>query len=80
MATGELSTAGPHEAWYAHYDPVLRLARSLAGGGAQAVERLFALDGAIRKRIGEAVEFALASPLPAPETALDHVFAPGAAS
>jgi acetoin:2,6-dichlorophenolindophenol oxidoreductase subunit alpha len=79
MATGAISTDGPHEAWYAHYDPVLSIARTLAAGGTQAVERLFAIDGAIRKRIDEAVDFALGSPLPAPESALDHVFAPEAA-
>ena len=75
MATGEVRTTGPHEAWFAHYDPVLRLARTLAAAGAQAVERIFGIDNAIRKRIEQAVEFALASPLPAPESALDHVYA-----
>jgi len=80
MATGEAPTDGPHAAWYDHFDPVLRLARTLAAGGAQARERVFAIDDAIRKRIAEATEFALAGPLPAAESALDHVFAPEAAS
>jgi len=53
---------------------VLRLARELAKGGDEAVRRLSALDEATRKRIAGAAEFALASPLPAPETALNHVF------
>ena len=75
MATGELGTGGRHKEWYEHYDPVLRLAREMAKGGAESVRRLSALDEATRKRIADAADFALASPLPAPETALNHVFA-----
>lgn len=79
MATGEAPAEGPHQAWYAHYDPVLRLARTLAGQGAPAIEQILGMDEAIRTRIAEAVNFALSSPLPEPESALDHVFAPEAA-
>ena len=43
--------------------------------GAESVRKIFALDEATRKRIADAADFALASPLPAPETALNHVFA-----
>jgi TPP-dependent pyruvate/acetoin dehydrogenase alpha subunit len=75
MATGGSGTDGPHQAWYEHYDPILRLARELAKGGADSVRRIGALDEATRKRIADAAEFALASSLPAPETALNHVFA-----
>lgn len=75
MATGALGTGGPHETWYEHHDPVLRLAREMAREGAESVRRISALDEATRKRIAEAAEFAVASPLPAPETALNHVFA-----
>ena len=74
MATGDLGAGGPHKEWYEHYDPVLRLAREMAKGGAESVRRISALDEATRKRIAAAAEFALASPLPAPETALNHVF------
>ncbi len=75
MATGEAATEGPHHEWYEHHDPLLRLARELAKGGAAPVRRMFALDDATRKRIATAADFAVKSPLPAPETALDHVFA-----
>ena len=75
MATGELGTDGRHKEWYEHFDPVLRLARDMAKGGAESVRKLFALDEATRKRIADASDFAVASPLPAPETALNHVFA-----
>ena len=75
MATGEAATDGPHREWYEHYDPVLRLARALAKGGGESVRNVFALDDATRKRIAHAADFALKSPLPAPETALMHVFA-----
>jgi pyruvate dehydrogenase E1 component alpha subunit len=75
MATGEAGTDGPHKDWYEHYDPVLRLARELAAGGAESVRRIHAIDEATGKAIAEAVAFALQSPLPRPETALEHVFA-----
>ncbi|OGA13008.1 MAG: hypothetical protein A3G25_17805 [Betaproteobacteria bacterium RIFCSPLOWO2_12_FULL_63_13] len=74
MATGGAVPTGKHQAWFEHYDPVLRLARELANGGEESVHRLSALDEATRKRIADAADFALASPLPAPETALNHVF------
>jgi pyruvate dehydrogenase E1 component alpha subunit len=75
MATGELAPGGEHADWLEHHDPVLRLARSLAGRGREAAARLAALDAEVRTRIETAVAFALASPLPAPATAFDHVFA-----
>ena len=75
MATGKAATTGRHQQWYEHHDPVLRLARELARRGAESVRRISALDEAVRKQIADAAQFALASPLPAPETALNHVFA-----
>ena len=75
MATGEATTEGPHQEWYERYDPILRLARELAKGGAESARRIFALDQATRQRISLAAEFAVKSPLPSPETALQHVFA-----
>jgi len=53
---------------------VLRLARELAAGDG-AAPRLVSLDTAVRRRIEDAVKFALASPFPAPETAFERVFA-----
>jgi pyruvate dehydrogenase E1 component alpha subunit len=74
IATGEAQATGEHKDWIEGHDPILRLARSLAGN-ADAKKRLLALDTAVQARIDDAVKFALDSPLPAPETALDHVFA-----
>jgi pyruvate dehydrogenase E1 component alpha subunit len=74
MATGETKPSGEHADWLERHDPVLRLGRTLAVDVA-AIARIKALDAASAKRIDAAVEFALASPLPAAATALDHVFA-----
>ena len=80
MATGEVATEGPHRQWYEQQDPVLRLARQLAAQGSEARRKIHALDASIHKAMAAAVEFALNSPLPAPETALEHVFVQEAAS
>ena len=75
MATGEVPCAGPHRQWYEEHDPVLRLARELSAAGSAAHGRIRDLDASIGNTIAAAVRFALDSPLPAPESALEHVFA-----
>jgi pyruvate dehydrogenase E1 component alpha subunit len=76
IATGGAKAEGEHADWIENHDPVLRLARTLAaGGGGEARTRLHSIDDAVKARIDEAVKFALDSPLPAPATAYDHVFA-----
>jgi TPP-dependent pyruvate/acetoin dehydrogenase alpha subunit len=57
-----------------NHDPVLRLARTLAAHNGGAA-RLALRDAATHGRIEEAVKFALESPLPAADTALERVFA-----
>jgi TPP-dependent pyruvate/acetoin dehydrogenase alpha subunit len=74
MATGEMTPSGEHADWLSNHDPVLRLARILAAGNG-GPGRLASLDAAAHRRIEDAVEFALASPLPAAETAFERVFA-----
>lgn len=75
MATGERAIAdGPHAAWYRTHDPVLRLARELRAMGVESAA-LFAMDAEIQARVAAAKAWALASPVPAPETAGEHVFA-----
>jgi pyruvate dehydrogenase E1 component alpha subunit len=74
-ATGEAKPSGEHADWLTDHDPIVRLGRALAKNGAAAVKRLHEVDGATRARIDAAVAFALDSPLPAPATAFDHVFA-----
>lgn len=75
MASGEVAPNGEHADWLEHHDPVLRLGRQLASRGEDAIARLTALDRQVQARIDAAVAFALESPLPAAETAFDHVFA-----
>jgi len=76
MAWGEAAMTGEHREWYAHFDPVLRLARHFAeSGGTKGVERLKKLDREVQARMQEAVKFAIDSPMPAPESALEHVYA-----
>jgi pyruvate dehydrogenase E1 component alpha subunit len=75
MAWDESGMAGEHEAWYREHDPVLRYARELLAAGHIDRDELTALDQQVRDRIAEARQFALDSPRPTPESALDHVFA-----
>ena len=79
MATGEAPMTGEHADWYRDHDPVLRLARALAAHGAGAIGCLHRCDAEVRDEIKRAVEWALASPLPEPETALTNVFRGSAA-
>jgi pyruvate dehydrogenase E1 component alpha subunit len=75
IATGEAQASGEHRDWIEQHDPVLRLARELVRRSADAKATLHALDAAVQARIAAAVTFAIDSPLPAPETAFDRVFA-----
>jgi acetoin:2,6-dichlorophenolindophenol oxidoreductase subunit alpha len=75
MATDEVPIAGEHADWYGHHDPVLRLARTLAAQGTEAVARLHFYDAEVREELRLAVAEALAYPFPEPETALTEVFA-----
>lgn len=56
-------------------DPVPRFRGRLVTEGVLSAEEADAIAEAARKEMDEAVEFALASPLPAPERALDYVYA-----
>jgi TPP-dependent pyruvate/acetoin dehydrogenase alpha subunit len=54
---------------------VLIYARKLLGSGDISQDELTAMDEQQTARIAEAREFAMDSPRPAPESALEHVFA-----
>ena len=54
---------------------MLRYARELLAAGDIDQEELGGLDERVRAQIAEARQFALDSPRPAPESALDYVFA-----
>jgi len=56
-------------------DPVLTFARKVLDRGAATREALQAMDTQVRQEIAAAAEFALASPLPAAEAALEHAYA-----
>jgi TPP-dependent pyruvate/acetoin dehydrogenase alpha subunit len=57
-------------------DPIQRLAAALVGEGVIRAEDVAELQRAAREEIDKAVAFGEASPLPAPEEALDDLFAP----
>jgi acetoin:2,6-dichlorophenolindophenol oxidoreductase subunit alpha len=75
MAWDDSGMSGEHEQWYREHDPVLRYARQLLAEGAIGQDELTELDAQVSERIAEARQFALDSPRPTPESALDNVFA-----
>jgi pyruvate dehydrogenase E1 component alpha subunit len=56
-------------------DPLPRMRARLLGSGALAPDAASALAASVREEMRAAVEFALASPYPAPDEALRHVYA-----
>ena len=68
----------PHEhaEWHATHDGLLRFTRDLVAAGAAGREEILALDAEVRGGLARATQFALDSPYPAPNTALEDVFAP----
>jgi pyruvate dehydrogenase E1 component alpha subunit len=75
MAWDDAGMAGEHELWYREHDPVLRYAHQLVAAGDVSEDELTQLDAQVRERLAEARRFALDSPRPTPESALDNVFA-----
>jgi acetoin:2,6-dichlorophenolindophenol oxidoreductase subunit alpha len=65
----------PVRAWSAESDPVLRSARRLLDDGAVTRESLQELDRAVREEIANAADFALNSPHPTPESAVQFAYA-----
>jgi TPP-dependent pyruvate/acetoin dehydrogenase alpha subunit len=63
------------DAWRAR-DPILRFSRLLAEEHGVEPARLEQIEEQATRNVEEAVEFALASPRPEPEAALEDVFAP----
>jgi acetoin:2,6-dichlorophenolindophenol oxidoreductase subunit alpha len=75
MAWDDSGISGEHEQWFAEHDPVLGYARQLLADGEISQEELTEMDARTRERVAEARQFALDSPRPTPESALDNVFA-----
>ena len=61
--------------WLQHDDPVALLVRSLVDGSATTRDAVEAMDRDVVATVRQAATFALNSPAPAAETALEHVFA-----
>ena len=75
MAWDDSRVSGEHADWYRDHDPVLIYARKLLGSGDITQEELTEMDAQATAAIAEAREFAMESPRPTPESALEHVFA-----
>jgi TPP-dependent pyruvate/acetoin dehydrogenase alpha subunit len=56
-------------------DPVPRFRAALVTGGTLSTEQADRIAGDVREEMQKAVEFGLDSPFPAPEAALEHVYA-----
>jgi TPP-dependent pyruvate/acetoin dehydrogenase alpha subunit len=75
MGWDESRQDGEHGGWYREHDPILLYARRLIADGAMTEEEMTEIDARVAERLAEARQFALDSSPPAPETALDNVFA-----
>ena len=71
----DLRPAEELDAWRAR-DPILRFSRLLAEERGVEPSRLEELEEQAKRDVEEAVEYALASPRPEPEAALEDVYAP----
>ncbi len=69
--------SGPKELkdWLQQSDPVALFVRSLIQNGAMTQRDVEAVDSEVRKAVEEAARFALESPAPKAEAALEHIFA-----
>ncbi len=75
MAWDDSRTGGEHAHWYRSEDPVLLFARKLIAAGTMSREAIATLDAEVSARIDAAARFAIESPMPKGESALQRVFA-----
>jgi pyruvate dehydrogenase E1 component alpha subunit len=75
MAWQTAPFTGEHADWYRNHDPVFIYVRKLMQAGEITADEVTALDRRVSEEMAAARKFALESPLPAAETAFDHVFA-----
>ena len=71
----EWSIPEEHRAWWGAQDALLRFVRELIDGGHLTREQALSIDQEAVAEMERAVTFALESPYPQPEEALEHVFA-----
>ena len=73
--TGEAPAEFAHMAdWFKRDDPVLQAAREMAETEIFSRDEIEALDADVQSQMGLAVQFALESPMPEPETAFEDVW------
>jgi pyruvate dehydrogenase E1 component alpha subunit len=75
MAWQTVPFTGEHADWYRDHDPIFIYVRKLMRAGDVTRDEVTALDRRVSEEMAAARKFALESPLPAAETAFDHVFA-----
>ena len=75
MAWDETKITGEHAGWIRKHDPVLRFARDLIADTVLTQAEVLAIDKRVNERLETARSFAIASPLPKPESAIEGVFA-----
>ena len=63
-----------HRDWYRRDDPVLRVTRELLAVGLLTAQDVQRLDREVQQQMAQAVKFALESPYPQPEEALEGVW------
>jgi pyruvate dehydrogenase E1 component alpha subunit len=74
-AWDEAQVPADYRQWWLERDPVVRLTRELLESGVVTRERAQELEDEATRVVDEAERFAKESPWPAPESALEHVFA-----
>jgi pyruvate dehydrogenase E1 component alpha subunit len=75
MAWDPTRIGDEYRAWYERQDAVLRFVRELLDAGTTVRDEILAVDEAARAEMAAAVAFALDSPYPEPEEALEHAYA-----
>ena len=75
MAWDPARIPAEYERWWSFQDGLLRYLRELLAAGVLDRETALAIDTEVRQEMVAAVTFALESPFPEPQEAIDHVFA-----
>jgi len=75
MAWDDARISGEYANWIKVYDPILRYSRVLLSDYGFTTEELLEIDREVSSTVNEAEAFALASPFPNPESAMEKVFA-----
>ena len=73
MAWDEARISGEHANWIKVYDPILRYSRVLLSDYGFTTAELLAIDEEVSSAVNDAAAFALASPFPDPESAVENV-------